>query len=111
MLTYVHQFIGALTFSVFVESIVVVFLCVFLKKDKRLSLLAVLGTLLTIPYVWFVFPTLFWYSASLALYLGEGSYFLFEAMLYKILGKFNWKQALFFSFLATLASYFLGRSF
>jgi len=32
-------------------------------------------------------------------------------MLYKILGKFNWKQALFFSFLATLASYFLGRSF
>lgn len=109
MLTYVYQFLHALLFSVVVESLIVLSLCILLKKDKGVSLLAGLGTLLTIPYVWFVFPTLFWYSSTLSIYLAEGFAFLFETVLYKVIGKLSWKHALLFSFLANCASYFLGK--
>lgn len=108
MLTYVYQFLQALLFSVVVESLVVFILCLYFKKDKRITLLAGLGTILTIPYVWFVFPTLFWYSAITSLYLAEGFAFLFETILYKVLGKITWKQALLFSLVANASSYFLG---
>lgn len=111
MLTYVYQFLNALLFSVAVESVVVLILCIVLKKDKKIVLIAGLGTLCTIPYVWFVFPTLFWYSASGAIYIAEGFAFLFEALLYKVLGKLSWKEALLFSFSANTASFFLGKLF
>ena len=111
MLDYVHQFLDSLTFSVVVESLVVLFLCILFKKDKRIFLVAVLGTSCTIPYVWFVFPTLFWYSSMLSIYVGECFAFLFEAVLYKVLGKLSWKHALLFSFLANVSSYFLGKVF
>lgn len=109
MLLYVQQFLGALTFSVVVESVIVLLLALLFKQDKKIFLVAAFGTLATIPYVWFVFPTLFWYSASMALYFGEGFAFLFEAVLYKFLGKLSWKYALLFSFLSNCASYFLGK--
>jgi hypothetical protein len=79
------------------------------KKPYYVALLAALGTMCTIPYVWFVFPTIFWYSATMALYLAEGFAFLFEAILYRILGKVTWRQALLFSLAANMASYFLGK--
>lgn len=109
MLDYVQHFLNALIFSIVVESIIVFVLCVVFKKDKRIFLIAVLGTLCTIPYVWFVFPTLFWHSSPAIIYIGEGFAFLFEALLYKILGKLSWKDALLFSFLANITSYFLGK--
>lgn len=109
MLDYVQQFLNALVFSVVIESLVILFLCKVFKKDKRIFLIAALGTLCTIPYVWFVFPTLFWYSSSMVVSFGEGFAFLFEAILYKTLGKLSWRYALAFSFLANLASYFLGK--
>ncbi len=89
MLTYVYQFLDALLFSVAVESVVILLLCIGLKKDKKVVFIAGLGTLCTIPYVWFVFPTFFWYSASGAFYIAEAFAFLFEALLYKVLGKLN----------------------
>lgn len=109
MLDYAQQFLGALAFSVVVESLIVLILCTVFKKDKQIFLIAALGTMCTIPYVWFVFPTLFWYSSSLIIWFGEGFAFLFEATLYKILGKLNWRYALALSFLANLTSYFLGK--
>ncbi len=109
MLEYVQQFIQALIFSIVIESFVVFVLCLIFKQDKRGVLIAVLGTFCTIPYVWFVFPTLFWYSSSIIIYLGEGFAFLFEAILYKMLGKLRWKYAILFSLLANFASYFLGK--
>lgn len=109
MIDYVLQFINALAFSIVVESLVVLILCLIFKQDKRIFLIAALGTLCTIPYVWFVFPTLFWYSSSLIVYLGEGFAFSFEAILYKVLGKLSWRYAIIFSFLANFASYFLGK--
>lgn len=109
MLDYVYLFLDALVFSVVVESVAVLVLCAVLKQDGRVSFIAALGTLCTIPYVWFVFPTVFWYSASLTVYVGEGVAFLFEAILYRVIGKLSWRNAITFSFLANSASYFLGK--
>lgn len=109
MLSYVYHFLHALTFSVIVESAFVLALCFLLKKDKRIALLAGFGTMLTIPYVWFVFPTLLWYSSSLAILSAEGFAFVGEALIYKYVGKLSWKYALVFSLLANAASYFLGK--
>jgi hypothetical protein len=109
MIDYVYQFFDSLLFSVVVESIVVLLLCNYFKRDKRIAFLAGLGTMLTIPYVWFVFPTIFWFSSVLSISLAEGFAFVFEAMLYKFLGKVTWKQAIIFSLLANGASYFLGK--
>jgi hypothetical protein len=111
MLIYVYQFLDSLLFSVIVEMVVVLGLCFLFKKDKRIAIIAGLGTCLTIPYVWFVFPTLFWYSAGTAIYLAEGFAFLVEAILYKVIGKLSWRQVLLFSLLANVASYFLGKVF
>ena len=107
MLSYLYQFLHALLFSVVVESIVVLALCIFFKKNKKIALLAIGGTILTIPYVWFVFPTLFWFSSLLNVCSGEGFAFLVEAVIYKLFGKVSWKFALLFSLLANCASYFL----
>lgn len=109
MITYVYQFLHALTFSVITETVIVLLLCIILKKDKRISLIAGLGTVCTIPYVWFVFPTIFWYSASTTVYLAELFAFLLEVLLYKIIGKVSWKYAILFSLVANSASYFLGK--
>ena len=109
MLEYVHNFIGALAFSIFVECLVVVGLSFLLRKDKSLFLVAALGTVCTIPYVWFVFPTIFWYSGSLIVWVGEGLAFVVEAFLYKFVGRLTWRYALLFSLLANLASYALGK--
>jgi len=107
MLEYVHEFIRALLFSVIVESVTVVLLCRFFKQDRRAIFVAAFGTLCTIPYVWFVFPTLFWYSSALATMIGEGFAFLFEAFFYKMIGRLSWRLAFLFSLVANAASYFL----
>lgn len=109
MLTYVYTFLHALIFSATIEGLVVFGLASILKKNRRLWLIAVLGTMCTIPYVWFVFPTLLWYSSSFAVICAESFAFLFEALLYKVLGKLSWKYALVFSCVANAASYFLGK--
>lgn len=109
MLDYAHQFLVALLVSITIESLVVLGLATFLKKDRRIALIAVFGTMLTIPYVWFVFPTIFWYSATMIVYCGEGFAFLFEAALYRYLGKLSWPMAFLFSAVANSASYFLPR--
>ncbi|HQU07893.1 MAG: hypothetical protein B7X04_02375 [Parcubacteria group bacterium 21-54-25] len=113
MLIYVHQFLNALVFSALVEGAVVLLLCLLLRKGRQTILatisVAVFGTMGTIPYVWFVFPTIFWYSANTALYTAEGFAFVAEALLYRFVGKLSMRQAFLFSLLANAASYFLGR--
>jgi hypothetical protein len=109
MLVYISHFWGALLSTIIIEAFVVLLLCYFFKKDFRIVVVSVLGNICTLPYVWFVFPTVFWYSSGLILISGESFAFLFEAVLYKYLGKLNWKMALLFSLLANAASYLLWR--
>jgi hypothetical protein len=111
MLDYVHRFLEALLFSAVIEGAVVLALCAVFKKEKWISWIAVFGTLCTIPYVWFVFPTLFWYAAGLGTFIAESFALLFEAALYRVIGKLNWRNALLFSFIANAISYGLPRLF
>ncbi len=113
MLAYLREFFDALAFSVAVEGGVILLLCLLFRMDKRTTvanvLVAVFGTASTIPYVWFVFPTLFWYSATTAVFLAEVFAFLAEALLYRFVGRLSTRQAFLFSLLANSASYILGR--
>lgn len=109
MLVYVSHFWGALLSTIIIEALAVAVLCYSLKKDFRIVTVSVLGNICTVPYVWFVFPTVFWYSSGLILISGESFAFLFEAVLYKYLGKLSWKMALLFSLIANLMSYLLWR--
>jgi hypothetical protein len=109
MLVYASRFWGALLSTIIIEAIIVLFICYFLKKDFRIAIISVLGNVCTVPYAWFVFPAVFWYSSHLVLITGESFAFLLEAVLYKYLGKLNWKMALMFSLLANVASYLLWR--
>ncbi len=109
MLVYIHQFFEALVFSGVTEAVVVLLLCVVLKKNARTMIatasVAFFGTAATIPYVWFVFPTIFWYSSTLSLYFAEGFAFFAEALLYKFIGKLSLRQALVFSLVANSVSF------
>lgn len=113
MLAYVHQFLQALVFTAVVEAVVVLLLSVILKKGTHATLRTIwtsfVGNALTVPYVWFVFPTIFWYSSTLSLYLAEGFAFVMEALIYKFVAKLSWRQAIVFSFIANATSYFLGK--
>ena len=114
MLAYVFQFFDSLAFSVIVESTVVYAIGKLVwKKEitntKFIACLAMIGTFMTIPYVWFVFPTLFWYSYSLSIILAEIFAFIVESFVYKYIGKLSWYQAFVLSLLANSASFFLGK--
>jgi hypothetical protein len=109
MLIYASNFLWALLFTTTIEVLVVLLLCYLLKKDFRILIVSVLGNICTVPYVWFVFPVMFWYSSNLIVVSGESFAFLFEAVLYKFLGKLSWKSALVFSFVAKLTSFLLGK--
>jgi hypothetical protein len=107
MLSYVYHFLSALVFSCAVESFTVLALCVALKQNKKTAYLGAVGTLLTIPYVWFVFPVVFWSERTVALPLAELFAFVIEVFVYRFFGKVHWKIAITFSFLANLMSYML----
>lgn len=109
MLVYVTHFLWALLFTIAIEGLVVLALCYFLRKDFWITVISVFGNLCTVPYVWFIFPTVFWYSSSLIVISGELTAFLVEAIVYKLFGKLTWKMAFLFSLIANLASYLLWR--
>lgn len=126
MLTYVHNFINSLVSSAIVESITVVLLLYLLQLSKvasrlnltatsnqtsrfKLVIVASVGTMLTIPYVWFVFPTLLWDKAGYTVITGESFAFIVEALFYRYFARLDWKYAFLFSFIANIMSYVLGK--
>ena len=114
MLAYLFQLFDSFAFSVLVEAAIAYTICkIVWKKEitnpKFIACLAVIGTFMTIPYVWFVFPTLFWYSYSLSIILAEIFAFIVESFVYKYLGKLSWHQALILSLSANSTSFFLGK--
>lgn len=109
MLSYVYHFLEALIFSCVVEGITIFILCTALKQNKKIAYLGALGTMLTIPYVWFIFPVVFWSKLTLALPLAEFFAFLVETFIYRFYGKVSWKVAILFSFFANLMSFILWK--
>lgn len=72
-------------------------------------LVAAVGTALTIPYVWFVFPTLFYASPLFIVAIGEAFAVVAETLLYRYAAEASWKFALACSCIANAASYIVGQ--
>jgi hypothetical protein len=110
VLAYVHQFLSNVAFSVVIEGAVAFGMYRLLWGSWRLTPIAaaVVGTLLTIPYVWFVFPTLLWATPTLIVVVGEGFAVCVETILYRYVCNISLTQALLLSISANAASYLLG---
>ncbi|MBI5421350.1 MAG: hypothetical protein HZA35_03540 [Parcubacteria group bacterium] len=116
MLTYARHFFSALGFSIVIETIILLWIVrgVFrIKKEGasfgRLVLVGFFATFATIPYVWYVFPVVFYDSWRKALILSEFFAVLVEAVFYKYILGLSWKRALSVSLVCNASSFFLGR--
>lgn len=111
-LVYEINFLYSLIVTVFIELVVMYGMLsyVFNKNIKISEVLAVgfLPSFATLPYVWFVFPVFFKEEYALYLWVSEGFVLFVEMFMISYLLKFTLKDALYLSFIANLASYFLG---
>ena len=110
---YLASFFRAWIFTVVVETLVLLVIFVkFIKKEPVDPKLVIVGSVfansLTLPYVWFIFPSLLIGQYSLSLILSELFAWLAEAVFYKFFLKLSLKNALIASFLANLISFGLG---
>lgn len=110
MLAYVHEFLRNLLFSGAVESVIAVGLYRVLRRSWAFTpaIAASVGTALTIPYVWYVFPTLFWATPSATIMGGELFAVLIETFFYRSLCNVPYRTAFLLSLCANGASYGLG---
>ena len=109
-MNYEILFILAL-FQTLIVEIGVLFLFfkyVFKKKIhiKKLILVGIVASSLTIPYLWFVLPSLL--IPFYVVLIGEVLIWLIEAYLYKEFLEITIKQALYVSLIANLASILVG---
>ena len=113
MIAYVYDFLTALVTTISIELILVLLLTQYLglivaSSRTRTAFVVVGVNILTLPYVWFVFPYLIRFNLHFSLFLSEVFAWLFEALLYKYLLSLNWKKALFISFIANAGSFAAG---
>ena len=115
MLVYVHQFLLNWSFTLLVETVVFIVLVRWYfrisKVDVPLTQLilgGIFASTITIPFVWFVFPILLYYSTVSAIAAGEIFAFVIEAIFYIFAFKFSLRQAVIISFVANASSFLLG---
>jgi hypothetical protein len=115
MLLYVHHFIVNWAITLLIETPIFILLvrCYFkiLAKDislSRLILGGIFASTITIPWVWFIFPVLFYNSIPLAVAIAEVLTFIVEAVFYWLAFRLPWRQAIIISFFANLASFAIG---
>jgi len=118
MLIYTYRFLFALVFTVFIETIVLwVFIRkIFKFKDGRFStsniiFAGIMASFSTIPYVWYVFPILIYWSFKLSLILSEAFAILVEAIFYRFYFDVKFRYSLLISFVCNLSSWGLGYLF
>ena len=110
---YLQKFITALVSTDIIETIILFYLLwYFLKKrdnsSQKIIIIGLLASFATLPYVWFVFPSLIGVSYSLYLVVAELFAFIIEAILYRYALNLTWKVAFLASFLCNLASLLFG---
>lgn len=113
MLVYTHRFLFALVFTVFVEIGIVLFLIRKFFKIKDISSVKLLfsgffASFATIPYVWFVFPVLIYWSSFAAIFWGEIFATTIEAIIYFFILKLDIKKSFFVSVVCNSFSFLLG---
>lgn len=111
MTPYLSEFFIALLFTIFVETILILFLLKKIYKQKDVGITKIINagifaSTCTIPYVWFVFPFVF--SQPTALLLSELFAFVAEAIFYRLFLKLSVKQSIVISLIANGASWSLG---
>ncbi len=107
---YEAKFLMALGITSIVEAPVVFCLAkwVFKVKDAwKILAVAVLASVVTLPYLWFVLPP--FVDARLYLWIGEGFAVAVETVLYAYFLKLRIDRAFMVSFVANMISYFLGK--
>ena len=109
-MTYENLFLRFLLITLIVE-VPIVFLIVRYKfknfDNWNIILVSIVASTLTLPYFWFIFPTLI-SNRIIYIYLGESIIVLVEAFIYYRLFKINLRKALVVSFLANTASVMVG---
>lgn len=113
---YTHRFVVSALATMSIEGIVglLIFTYFLSRKEEHLHLkkLTVFLTtffvsMFTLPYVWFVFPTLMMWTRNTSLWFSEFFIFSVEALVYRIFLKLPWRWAILVSLIANLASYFI----
>jgi hypothetical protein len=109
---YEFEFLKSLFFTVSIETLVLIVLVKYLFKsiDLKLSRLIFAGfsaSILTLPYLWFIFPV-FLSSRLLYLIIGESLVVLIESVFYFFTLKTSVKNVLLISVICNLASFLIG---
>lgn len=111
-IVFVHRFLTSLFFTDAIETLVLILLLRAVFKNRtelsRLIFAGLYASFSTIAYVWFVFPYLMYWPASVAIGFAEVFAFTVEAVLYRFVLRLSWKVAFFVSFACNLVSYMLG---
>ena len=113
-MSYLHNFLWALIFTDIVETIILFLLLwyVFKKREKgwlKIVFIGLFASFATLPYVWFVFPSLIsLFSYSVYLTVAELFAFILEALLYRFSLDLDWKIAFLVSFICNFISCVLG---
>jgi hypothetical protein len=118
MLAYTYRFLFALVFTIFIETII---LWIFIRKifkfkkgrfnNLNIIFAGIMTSFSTIPYVWYIFPILIYWSFKLSLILSEVFAFLVEAVFYRFYFDVKFKYSLLISFVCNLFSWGLGYLF
>lgn len=115
MIIYTYQFLFYLVFTIIVETAVLFFFTrKFLKidsektKNAKIIFSGIFASFSTIPYVWYVFPILIYWSENLAITLGEIFAIFVESIIFYFILGINYKKVLFVSFVANIISFLLG---
>ncbi len=109
---FLLKFLTALAFTIAVETIFLyALLRFFFKKHdiptSEIFAAGVFASFSTLPYVWFVFPFIYNWPGTAAMW-SEPFVFVVEAIFYKLFLKLDWKTAFVLSLICNLASYAIG---
>jgi len=112
-MSYEENFLYALLLTIIIEIPLVIVIVRYFYKNSELKVsliifISALVSILTLPYLWFVFPA-FILNQGFYIFFGELLVFLTEAIIYKQLFKIKICEALGLSLVANAGSYFLGK--
>jgi hypothetical protein len=115
LLSFTHSFLRSFLFTVVVETatILVIARKMFKKSadnvpTKKLITAGIYASLATLPYVWYVFPSLL-RSFPIAIAVGEVFAVGVEAIFYAAFLPLSKKESFALSLIANIASYTLGK--
>ena len=112
-MSYEILFLYSLIITLAVEVPVVFLLVKYLYKNTDkwgIVFAGIISSTLTLPYFWFILPY-FVTDRFIYIFIGESTIILVEAFIYFRLLKLKFKQALFVSIIANLASILVGLIF